>query len=80
MAKKVTTLDEEPVEVVSEEPKEEHLSERKSGMISIQKYLQLHGSEIHMYTRAGLTERFRGIMKSKKGWDMEINKSMEGDK
>ena len=53
-------LVEEAVE--AKEPKEGNLSEPKSGGISIQKYFQLHGSEIHMYTRAYLGEQFRGIM------------------
>ena len=57
-----------------------NLSEPKSDGISIQKYFQLYGSEIHAYTQAYLGEQFRGIMKSKDEWDKEINQIMEGDK
>ena len=70
-----------PADPVATAPKKKgNLSESKSVRISISKYLQLHGSSIHLYTRAGLGERFRGIMKSKDEWDMEINKNTEGDK
>lgn len=82
MAKKAVEKREELEDMLveAEEPKEGNLSEPKSGRISIQKYFQLHGSEIHMYTRAYLGEQFRGIMKSKDEWTKEIKKIMEGDK
>lgn len=82
MAKKAVEKREELEDMLveAEEPKEGNLSEPKSVSISIQKYFQLHGSEIHMYTRAYLGEQFRGIMKSKDEWTKEIKKIMEGDK
>lgn len=57
-----------------------NLSEPKSEEISVAKYLQLYGSEIHPYTRAYAEERFRGIMKSKRSWDEAIKRLMEGDR
>lgn len=69
-----------PVEETVVPKKTGNLSESKSDKIGIGKYLQLHGSEIHRYTRASFVEEFRGIMKSKTEWDAEIKKIMEGDK
>jgi len=81
MAKKATEPVKKPVrEAPVKESKKGNLSEPKSDMISINKYLQLYGSSIHKYTRAGLKEHFRGIIKSKEEWNKEINKIMEGDK
>jgi len=42
----------------------------------IQKYFQLHSSEIHPYTRAYLEAQFRGIMNTKEAWRklVEANK------
>lgn len=60
------------------ESKSGNLSEPKSVGLSIKKYLQLYGSEIHKYTRAYFEQQFRGILKSKEAWDEEINKIMEG--
>jgi hypothetical protein len=61
--------------------KADKVKESTKGMkISIQKYLQLYASEIHLYTRAYLGEQFRGIMKEKEAWKEEINKVMEGEK
>ena len=82
MAKKAVEKREELEDMLvgAEEPKAVNLSEPKSGGISIQKYLQLYGSEIHMYSRAYLGEQFRGIILSKEAWKAEINKIMEGEK
>lgn len=55
-------------------------SENKSPGISIKKYFQLHGSDIHRYTRAYLEVQFRVIIKTTEEWKEEINKVMEGDK
>lgn len=55
-------------------------SKPKGMKISIQKYLQLYASEIHLYTRAYLGEQFRGIMLNREAWEEEINKVMEGEK
>lgn len=60
--------------------KKGNLSEQKSKQISIAKYLQIYGSEIHPYSRAYAEARFRGIIKSKGSWDEAIKKLMEGDK
>ncbi len=86
MAKKAVEKTEELEDMLVEEvveterPKTGNLSEPKSDGISIQKYLQLYGSEIHAYSRAYLREQFRGIIKSKEAWKVEINKIMEGKK
>lgn len=55
------------------ESKPENLSEPKSGGLSIGKYLQFHGSGIHKYTRAYFEQQFRGIILSKKDWDIKLS-------
>ena len=37
-------------------------------VISIRKYLQLHGSSIHKYTQAYIEVEYRGIMKAEEDW------------
>ena len=78
MAKKAVEKREELEDMLveAEEPKAVNLSEPKSGGISIQKYLQLHGSKIHMYTRAYLREQFRGIILSKDEWEKRIKEEL----
>lgn len=66
-------------EIGTKTPKSVDKSKDKS-VISIGKYLQLHGSDIHKYSRAYLKVQFRGIMKTTETWKEEINKVMEGDK
>jgi hypothetical protein len=60
--------------------KTEKIKAPKHMKITIAKYLQLHGSEIHKYTKAYLEVQFRGIIKTTEAWKEEINKVMEGDK
>ena len=55
-----------------------NLSERKSEKISIQKYLQLYVSDLHLYHKAYLGEQFRGIMKTKEAWQEELKKDYGG--
>jgi len=74
MAKKKTESD------ILMESEEMILTEPKSDQITIDKYLKLHTSGIHSYSRAYLIEQFRGIMNSKEAWDKKINKIMEGGK
>ena len=69
----------EPVAKVKR-PKPGNLSELKSKKISIQKYLQLYVSELHLYYRAYLGGQFRGIMKTKEAWKEELKQIMEGKK
>lgn len=66
-------------EIGTKTPKSKDKSKDKS-VISIRKYLQLHGSDIHKYSRAYLEVQFHGILKEKEAWKEEINKVMEGDK
>jgi len=42
--------------------------------VTIQKYFQLRDPPIHKYSRAYLSEQFRGIMKSRDEWDIELKK------
>ncbi len=78
MAKKAVEKTEELEDMLveAEEPKTGNLSEPKSGGISIQKYLQLYGSEIHAYSRAYLGEQFRGIILSRDEWEKRIKEEL----
>lgn len=60
-------------------PKSGNLSELKSELLSMDKYLRNHGSEIHPYTRAYLVEKFRGIIKSRDEWKEMIKTHLEGE-
>jgi len=82
MAKKVengTSKIKEPM-AKAKRPKPGNLSELKPKRISIQKYLQLHVSELHLYHKSYLVEQFRGIMKTKEEWKEELKQIMEGKK
>ena len=48
--------------------------EAKVPQIGVGKYFQLVNPPIHEYTRAYLSEQYRGIMKSKDGWETEMEK------
>jgi len=82
MAKKVGNGEpkiKEPMATVKG-PKSRNLSELKSEEISIQKYLQLYASELHLYYKAYLGGQFRGIMKTKEAWKEELKQIKEGKK
>lgn len=56
-------------------------SASKSVEITFEKYVQLHFRGINKYTRSYVGERFRGILKTKKGWDEALSQyTMEGNK
>jgi len=50
---------------------------KKSVKITIAKYLQLHGSEIHRYTQAYKKAEYRDILKTEEDWKMVLKEFME---
>jgi hypothetical protein len=40
--------------------------------ISVAKYFQLKDPPIHIYTKAALIEKFRGIIKTEEEWSLEM--------
>jgi hypothetical protein len=54
---------------------------QKSPKITIGKFFQLYGKNVHRYSQAYLGERFRGIMKTREEWseEAEIKRNMEGE-
>ena len=71
-------MDESPKKMDESVNKSMDKSKDKSVNISIKKYFQLYGSDIHKYTRAYLEIQFRDILKEKEAWKEKINKVMEG--
>lgn len=56
------------------------VSTSKPVEITFEKYVQLHQSGLNKYTRSYVGARFRGILKTKKGWDEALSQYMEGNK
>lgn len=46
--------------------------------VAIQKYFQLKDPRIHEYSRAYLSEQFRGILKSEDEWAKELEEYTRG--
>ena len=50
----------------------------KKGSMSVEKYFQLFDPPIHIYTRAALEIKFRGIIKTESEWVESLKEHVEG--
>lgn len=64
----------------STKSRKKSVSKSKPVEITFEKYVQLHYGGMDKYIGSYVGERFRGILKTKEGWDKELSRYMEGNK